>query len=245
MINIYLLPAEESVLATRNDRCILRLEQPFTEYGNAVPKHIYITSNEVIKDNDWYLATLFGPTGSELVPIQFKIGHKPCGEIPCGDKIVITSDPILIESGVQAVTNDFLEWYVENPTLSITIKHVLVNPMGREVDPNNLTQNHSGCEWKYLSKWSNGVPCENIVMTEEPKLDFSCSCIRYEAGCFSAKCRNCGLLPKQKPLIVEKSFSTEEMTNIARYAFHFYKRNDLDDNELEEEFEKWLDKLKE
>ena len=30
---------------------------------------------------------------------------------------------------------------------SVKFKQVLVNPMGREVDPNNLGQNHSGCVW--------------------------------------------------------------------------------------------------
>ena len=30
---------------------------------------------------------------------------------------------------------------------NVKFKQVLLNPMGREVDPNNLGQNHSGCVW--------------------------------------------------------------------------------------------------
>lgn len=29
----------------------------------------------------------------------------------------------------------------------VSFKEVLINPMGREVDPNNIGQNHSGCVW--------------------------------------------------------------------------------------------------
>lgn len=36
--------------------------------------------------------------------------------------------------------------YVDKDT-RVDFKEVLINPMGREVDPNNLGQNHSGCVW--------------------------------------------------------------------------------------------------
>ena len=36
--------------------------------------------------------------------------------------------------------------YVDKDT-SVDFKEVLINPMDREVDPNNLGQNHSGCVW--------------------------------------------------------------------------------------------------
>jgi hypothetical protein len=34
-----------------------------------------------------------------------------------------------------------------NETTRVEFTEVLVNPMGREVDPNDLGQNHSGCVW--------------------------------------------------------------------------------------------------
>ena len=42
----------------------------------------------------------------------------------------------------QGYMNCFL--YVDKDT-EVDYKEMLVNPMGREVDPNNLGQNHSGC----------------------------------------------------------------------------------------------------
>jgi hypothetical protein len=44
----------------------------------------------------------------------------------------------------QEYMNCFL--YVDKDT-RVDFKEVLINPMGREVDPNNLGQNHSGCVW--------------------------------------------------------------------------------------------------
>ena len=44
----------------------------------------------------------------------------------------------------QGYMNCFL--YVDKDT-EVDYKEMLVNPMGREVDPNNLGQNHSGCIW--------------------------------------------------------------------------------------------------
>jgi hypothetical protein len=43
---------------------------------------------------------------------------------------------------------DYLE-SLHQPNISTRVEfiEVLVNPMGREVDPNNLGQNHSGCIW--------------------------------------------------------------------------------------------------
>lgn len=44
----------------------------------------------------------------------------------------------------QEYMNCFL--YVDNNT-EVDFKEVFINPMGREVDPKNLGQNHSGCVW--------------------------------------------------------------------------------------------------
>lgn len=41
---------------------------------------------------------------------------------------------------------DVLPKYIKDGD-RVNFKEVLINPMGREVNPNNLTQNHSGCVW--------------------------------------------------------------------------------------------------
>lgn len=71
-------------------------------------KHIYITSDEEIKEG-------------EAVIHNFGMGYEL--EIPCDSdnlksntrsKIILTTDPDLIEDGVQAIDDDFIEWFVKN-----------------------------------------------------------------------------------------------------------------------------------
>ena len=65
-------------------------------------------------------------------------------------KIIITTDPELIKDGVHPIGEEFLKWFVKNPTcIKVEVVYGLFNPMGRQVDPNDLGQNHSKCVWKY------------------------------------------------------------------------------------------------
>jgi hypothetical protein len=65
-------------------------------------------------------------------------------------KILMTTDPELIKDGVHPIGEEFLKWFVENPTCTkVEVVYGLFNPMGRQVDPNDLGQNHSKCVWKY------------------------------------------------------------------------------------------------
>jgi len=70
-------------------------------------QHIYITSDEEIKEgvNQWYLD---------------KFLNKPrnSGGAQYGEKqniIILSTDPTLIKDGVQAIDDEFLEWFVKNP----------------------------------------------------------------------------------------------------------------------------------
>jgi hypothetical protein len=65
-------------------------------------------------------------------------------------KIVMTNDLELIEDGVQQIGDLFFRWFVLNPTYEeVEVVYGLFNPIGRQVDPNDLGQNHSQCVWKY------------------------------------------------------------------------------------------------
>jgi hypothetical protein len=65
-------------------------------------------------------------------------------------KVILTTNNLLIKNGVQAIDDDFLEWLVKNPSCEeVEVIYGLFNPMGRQVDPNNLGHNHSQCIWKH------------------------------------------------------------------------------------------------
>ena len=82
--------------------------------------NIYITSDEEIKDGDWVLNIsndkIFKQDNSK--PDTYTLSF--------WRKIILTTDPILIADGVQAIDDEFLEWFVKNP--SCDFAHVLKNP---------------------------------------------------------------------------------------------------------------------
>ena len=72
-------------------------------------QHIYITSDEEIKEGDW-----FYDLGTKYIYIKqsWENSHLDFN----GKKIILTTDQDLIKDGVQAIDDEFLEWFVKNPS---------------------------------------------------------------------------------------------------------------------------------
>ena len=71
-----------------------------------INQHIYITSDEEIKEEDWFYL-------DDAKIIAKYINVKPVKE---AKKIILTTDQDLIKDGVQAIDDEFLEWFVKNPS---------------------------------------------------------------------------------------------------------------------------------
>jgi hypothetical protein len=71
-------------------------------------RNIYITSDEEIKEGDY----VGYPTLNNWVPVKYLGGDLTGGE----KKIILTTDPDLIKDGVQPIDDEFLEWFVKNPS---------------------------------------------------------------------------------------------------------------------------------
>jgi hypothetical protein len=72
---------------------------------------VYITSDEEVKEGDWCLEfNVLGYAGTvckapRIIPSE------------CFDKkIILTTDQSLIKDGVQAIDDEFLEWFLNNPS---------------------------------------------------------------------------------------------------------------------------------
>ena len=102
MRNVFIVPTDNSSkLFLLDGQLIINNDQLIT------PKyyqHIYITSDEDIKEEDWGLSKL-----NEVI----LFGRSYTKELY--KKIILTTDPILIENGVQSIDDSFLEWFVKNP----------------------------------------------------------------------------------------------------------------------------------
>ncbi len=90
----------------------------FTDGGNpnniadnlAHPRNIYITNDELPKLDVWGINTRNSVVfkGKGFTPDEYD--KKYCR------KIILTTDQELIKKGVQAIDDEFLEWFVENPS---------------------------------------------------------------------------------------------------------------------------------
>jgi hypothetical protein len=69
-------------------------------------QNIYITSDEEIKEGDWCF-DINGKIFKHENHFPISIGQR---------KIILTTDPELIANGVQSIDDEFLEWFVKNPS---------------------------------------------------------------------------------------------------------------------------------
>ena len=107
MKNIHILPTDQLSRLHLGNSGLVLCELNFGE-NTINGQHIYITSDEEIKRNDYYIHNnrVKQSAGGE----QEKGDYRNC------KKIILTTDPTLIEDGVQSISYHFLEWFVKNPT---------------------------------------------------------------------------------------------------------------------------------
>ena len=99
MKNLHLLPTDKPT-RLHNTFNNLRLEKGYDLSPSNL--NIYITSNEEIKEGDCFLS-------------KEEIVHNNWGWNFGDKKIILTTDQDLIKDGVQAIDDEFLEWFVKNP----------------------------------------------------------------------------------------------------------------------------------
>jgi hypothetical protein len=118
MKNIHVLPTPNPSRLISDNVELSLLSEIYTDYSNwGVNRHVYITSDEEIKDGDYCLDgdDIYGPFQEEdIATVKFL-------------KIILTTDEQLIRYGVQAIDNEFLEWFVKNPCEEIEVKPLLSN----------------------------------------------------------------------------------------------------------------------
>jgi len=80
---------------------------------NVLTQNIYITNDEEIKEGEWVYG-LFN--GGVVIKSEFDVPKNSQYYKEYGLKIILTTDVDLIKDGVQAIDDEFLEWFVQNPS---------------------------------------------------------------------------------------------------------------------------------
>lgn len=90
-----------------------------------IEDELYIISNtENISENCWII------TEGRLVQVSYLLSN----EVAKGNKVILTTNKLLIKDGIQEIDDEFLEWFVKNPSCdSIKINLVPVNEYGSEI----------------------------------------------------------------------------------------------------------------
>jgi hypothetical protein len=119
MKNIHLIPTDKPSrlgYLTKKGKEVYKdlklFDKPMPNILDSENQHIYITSNENIKEGDWYYFI--------KRVLKFKSFPQDGDRVPKNSdgsfKIILTTDQDLIEDGVQAIDDEFLEWFVNNPS---------------------------------------------------------------------------------------------------------------------------------
>ena len=118
MKNVHILPTDNySPLVYSTSKYgglfLSKYYSPMKNMGDSY-QHIYITSNSEIKQGDWALNieenTIFKPSNDEIYDIK----NSEAKYYEFIKKIIMTTDQDLIKDGVQAIADEFLEWFVKN-----------------------------------------------------------------------------------------------------------------------------------
>ena len=259
MKNIFLLPTvQPSRLAIQLD-CkpiynlqLSKIENNWTD--NWEIQHIYITSDKKIEKGDWCYSIrdkcinrCENPIPALEEALQYKV-------------IILTTDPTLIADGIQEIDDEFLEWFVKNPTcdfVEVKTDYLLWKKSDKEKlsDCYKITipQEHpqviseTGTQMFFdeeanLIKETVGekvMPLDNENIPEEEET----LQILTEAKTGSlSECIKTIIDDKLNSIEeYKKLFSKEEVRNIAEWSFHFYQTNEYSDSELENEWYKLLE----
>jgi hypothetical protein len=110
MKNVFVLPTDKPSRLFRDSfgklLYSINIDQ---EQKHFAPQHLYITSDEEINEGNW-----FYDLDTKYVKIKqsWENSHLNFN----GKKIILTTDQDLIKEGVQAIDDEFLEWFVKNPS---------------------------------------------------------------------------------------------------------------------------------
>lgn len=115
MRNIHVISTEKASKVISNGKVLILLPvaNGYKPWQGLINRHIYITSNKKIRDGDWYYWEV---TGTVHQAKRDELGRLP--QFSDGSqKIILTTDVDLVNEGVEAIDDTFLEWFVQNPGL--------------------------------------------------------------------------------------------------------------------------------
>jgi hypothetical protein len=126
MKNIHVLPTDKPSRLYLNTQEYIFENEYSLSTDECQNKNIYITSYEEIKEGDWIyniVSKNIFKASKQLIDLI----NDPNVTLTTNKKIILTTDQELIKDGVQAIDDEFLEWFVNNPTCKRVEVESMVN----------------------------------------------------------------------------------------------------------------------
>jgi gamma-glutamylcyclotransferase (GGCT)/AIG2-like uncharacterized protein YtfP len=210
MKNIHLLPTDKPSRLGR----FIDTNNLFLRTTDDIPRgeniNIYITNDEEIKEGDWVYNTVsenIFKASKQLIDLI----NDPNVTLTTNKKIILTTDKDLIKDGVQAIDDDYLEWFVKNANESGV-------PFDRcEVDKEYIFFTKEGYgDWYYNDYKLSDLPINYkiIIPKEEPKDVI----LGYKTSL------DAQMLDKIEPK-QERMYSEEEMISFAEFVATYPDKN--------------------
>lgn len=117
MKNLHIIPTNDPSKLIKNNLGYGIVSDAWKQFDidliQAQFQNIYITSSEEIKGGDWVFDIF-----KNACPVirQLKTEEEVLGVQKTEFKIILTDNKDLIKDGVQAIDDEFLEWFVKNPS---------------------------------------------------------------------------------------------------------------------------------
>jgi hypothetical protein len=133
---------------------------PMKHMGDSF-QHIYITSDEItgFENNIWVISGTRVWLWQSTMALVFN--DKP-------RKIILTTDQDLIKDGVQAIDDEFLQWFVKNPSCEEVKVELQIKSV--QLPQKQLSKN----SYDLSFRWIDVTYYKIIIPQEEPKLINNC-----------------------------------------------------------------------
>ena len=153
--NLWVIPTDKpSRLHYYNHIDLLGLSKEYLKWKQG--RNIYITSDEEIKRGDWFL-TDDKRVEKDATDWRAREWHR---------KIILTTDQDLINDGVQSIDDEFLEWFVKNPSCESVEMDLLKRGIYDEYKYNIIIPKEEQKQDWYCPKCDSYVSAESVTFEE-------------------------------------------------------------------------------
>ena len=116
----------------------------------------------------------------------------------CSNKvgnIILTTNKSLINDGIQAIDDEFLEWFVKNSSCEqINVEEVYFHGSGyyKASELSELSEQERE-KYSFMKKYKIIIPKEESTFYTK-----KCKCMMFEPNCYTGMCKNCGGILKEE-----------------------------------------------